>query len=220
MLCMSGAVRQLTPGSDETPVSDCRDADMTRMMAEVTTSEQRARFEALYEAHRPAVLAYCLRRTSSSDAADACAETFLVAWRRIDDLPPPPETIPYLYGIARRVLSNQLRALHRRSRLDARLHGLGVTPPPDPLTLVVQRARDREVVAAVRRLRPRDREIVMLHTWEDLPRETIAKMLGMTRAAVDQRIHRCYQRLARSLASTADRRAMDSAPVFEEGGTR
>jgi RNA polymerase sigma-70 factor (ECF subfamily) len=188
-------------------------------MAEVTTSEHHSRFEALYEAHRLAVLAYCARRTRSSDAADACAETFLVAWRRIDDLPPPPETLPYLYGIARRVLSNQLRALHRRSRLDAKLHGLGVTPPLDPLTLVVQGARNREVVAAVRRLRPKDREIVMLHTWEDLPRDVIAEMMGMTRPAIDQRIHRSYRRLARSLGSTVETSALDSPPIAQEGGT-
>jgi RNA polymerase sigma-70 factor (ECF subfamily) len=192
---------------------------MTRMMAEVTASERQARFEALYEEHRLAVLAYCVRRTNPSDAADACAETFLVAWRRIDDLPPPPETLPYLYGIARRVLSNQLRALRRRSRLDAKLHGLGVTPPPDPLTLVVQGARSREVVAAVRRLRPKDREIVMLHTWEDLPRDVIAEMMGMTRPAVDQRIHRSYRRLARSLGSAVETSALDSPPIAQEGGT-
>ena len=42
-------------------------------------------FESIYVEHRPRVLAYCMRRTRSEDAADACAETFLVAWRRIDD---------------------------------------------------------------------------------------------------------------------------------------
>ena len=31
----------------------------------------------------------------------------------------------------------------------------------------------------------------MLYAWEDLPRDTIAEMMGMTRAAIDQRIHRC-----------------------------
>jgi RNA polymerase sigma-70 factor (ECF subfamily) len=188
------------------------------MMAEVTASERRARFEALYDEHRLTVLAYCLRRTNPSDAADACAETFLVAWRRIDDVPEPPDSVAYLYGVARRVLSNHFRAFHRRSRLDAKLRELGVAPPPDPLAVVVQQAQRAEVVDAVRRLNPRDREIVMLHTWEDLSRETIAEMLGVTRAAVDQRIHRSYRRLARVLGSTVDAGLVEPPRVAEGGG--
>lgn len=164
----------------------------------VSTSKQR-RFEDLYEEHRLEVLAYCLRRLESDEAADACSETFLVAWRRLDEVPPPPETLPYLYGIARRVVSNHTRSLRRRVRLDARLSSLGVSPVPDPSAVVVQNSQHREVVAAVRRLKPKDREIVMLYAWEDLPRGTIAEMMGMTRSAIDQRIHRANQRLAQIL---------------------
>jgi RNA polymerase sigma factor (sigma-70 family) len=189
------------------------------MMQQVPSGNTRAEFESVYGEHRLRVLAYCMRRTNSADAADACAETFLVAWRRADDIPPPPKTLPYLYGIAGRVLSNQLRALHRRSRLDAKLRNLGVAPPVDPAALIVQSARDQEVAAAVQKLKPKDREIVMLHAWEDLPRDTIAAMLGMTRAAVDQRIHRSYQRLARTLEPILDTRAVNSPPIAEKGGT-
>lgn len=189
------------------------------MMEQAPTRNQRARFEAIYDEHRMRVLAYCGRRTNTADAADACAETFLVAWRRIDDIPAPPHTLPYLYGIASRVLHNQLRSLHRRSRLDAKLANLGVAPPADPLILVMQSSRDREVVAAVRRLRPKDREIVMLSAWEDLPRDAIAEMMGMTKSAIDQRIHRSYERLARILEPALETRAINSPPIAEKGGT-
>jgi RNA polymerase sigma-70 factor (ECF subfamily) len=160
-----------------------------------------------------------MRRTRSADAADACAETFLVAWRRIDDIPPPPETIPYLYGIAGRVLSNQLRSLHRRSRLDAKLRNLGVAPPAEPSALILQSSRNQEVAAALEKLKPKDREIVRLYAWEDLPRDAIAEMMGMTRAAIDQRIHRSYQRLARILEPTLETSAIKSPPIAEKGGT-
>jgi len=189
------------------------------MMQQVPSGNTRAVFESVYGEHRLRVLAYCMRRTNSADAADACAETFLVAWRRADDIPLPPKTLPYLYGIAGRVLSNQLRALHRRSRLDAKLRNLGVAPPVDPAALIVQSARDQQVAAAVQKLKPKDREIVMLYTWEDLPRDVIAETLGMTRAAVDQRIHRSYQRLARTLGPIMDTRAVNSPPIAEKGGT-
>ena len=176
-------------------------------------------FESFYKEHRLPVFAYCMRRTRSADADDACSETFLVAWRRIDDIPPPPGTLPYLYGIAGRVLSNQLRALHRRSRLDEKLRNLGVAPPVDPSTLIVQSSRDQEVVAAIHKLKPKDREILMLYAWEDLPREAIAEMMGMTRAAIDQRIHRSYQRLARILKPNSETHAIKSPPIADKGGT-
>jgi RNA polymerase sigma-70 factor (ECF subfamily) len=104
-------------------------------MNTVSSLRQR-RFEDLYETHKLEVLAYCTRRLGRIDAADACSETFLVAWRLLEDLPPPPNTLPYLYGIANRVVSNQFRSLRRRSRLDARLSALGVSVAPDPLHMV------------------------------------------------------------------------------------
>ena len=87
---------------------------------------------------------------------------------------------------------------------------------PDPSLLVVQTSRAEEIVAAVRRLTPKDREIVMLYAWEDLPRETIAQMMGMTRSALDQRIHRANQRLARMLEPQAE--PIPSPPIAQEGG--
>lgn len=165
----------------------------------VASPAKQRRFEDLYERHRLEVLAYCVRRLNADEAADACSETFLVAWRRLDEVPQQPETLPYLYGIARRVTSNHARSLRRKVRLDARLTSLGVSPVPDPSSVVVQNSQHRDVIAAVRRLKPKDREIVMLYAWEDLPRGTIAEMMGMTRSAIDQRIHRANQRLAQIL---------------------
>jgi DNA-directed RNA polymerase specialized sigma24 family protein len=57
----------------------------------------------------------------AEDAADVVAETFLVAWRRIDDLPPGREGRLWLYGVARRVCANHLRGVRRRHRLAERL---------------------------------------------------------------------------------------------------
>jgi len=48
----------------------------------------RDRFEQVYGETRQAVLAYLLRRTDSiEDAADLLSEVYLVAWRRIGNLP-------------------------------------------------------------------------------------------------------------------------------------
>jgi RNA polymerase sigma-70 factor (ECF subfamily) len=180
-------------------------------------ADQRSRFETIWDDHRLQVLAYCLRRVPGTDAEDACAETFLVIWRRLDEIPESPRTLLFIYGIARKVLSNQTRSFHRRDRLNEKLANLGVSPPVDPAHFVVQSAEDRQVAEAVRRLKPTDREIVRLDAWEDLSREEIAEVMGMTRAAVDQRIHRSYQRLSQTLEPLI--RPIHPPPVAEEGVT-
>jgi len=186
--------------------------------ATVSSESQRV-FESLYVKHRLEVLAYCTRRIGPAEALDACSETFLVASRRIDDIPEPPKALPYLYGIASKVLSNHFRALHRRSRLEARLGvlrwHLHLTRP----VLVIQNSHDEEILAAVRRLKPQDREIVMLYTWEELSRDAIAQMMGLTRAAIDKRIHRSYQHLARVLAPMLKLNPIKPPPIAKQGGT-
>src|ERR1700733_4310110 len=64
--------------------------------------ERQRRFEAAYAAHHGPVLGYVLRRTASpDDAADVLAETFLTAWRRLEDMPREPQSRLGLYGLAR-----------------------------------------------------------------------------------------------------------------------
>lgn len=168
-------------------------------MGRSRAESHRARFESIYDAYRMPVLGYCMRRVPAEDAGDACSETFLVVWRRLDEIPEDPETLPFLYGIAAKVLANQTRSVRRHTRLKAKLNSLGVTHSADPSALVLKNSQHQEVLAALQRLKPKDREIIMLYTWEDLSRETIARMMEMSKAAIDQRIHRAYKRLARIL---------------------
>ena len=82
----------------------------------MAAEERVERFTELYEESAPALLAYALRRTASSeDAADAVAETFGIAWRRFDQLPQGESSVLWLYATARRVIANQktCRIQHR-----------------------------------------------------------------------------------------------------------
>jgi RNA polymerase sigma-70 factor (ECF subfamily) len=69
-------------------------------------------------------------------------------------------------------------------------------PPPDPEEVVVRRAELDAVVEALARLKPRDRELLQLAAWEELPHADIAETLGCSVAAVDQRLHRAKGKLA------------------------
>jgi RNA polymerase sigma-70 factor (ECF subfamily) len=151
----------------------------------------------LYEQQQPDVLAYFLRRLDREDAVEATAEVFLTVWRRIDDAPGGSETRPWLFGIARNVLRNQQRTNRRIRRLVFRIAGAPVNPEPLPETVVLRRAQDREVLAALDRLRPGDREVLRLRLWEEASYDEIATVLGCTRHAAEQRYAKALRRLRR-----------------------
>ncbi|MEM9133131.1 MAG: sigma-70 family RNA polymerase sigma factor [Actinomycetota bacterium] len=152
------------------------------------------RLTEVYEAHASAVAAYVLRRAPAADAPDAVAETFMVAWRRRDVLPPEPDTLPWLYGVARRVVANQRRSDRRRSELSDRLRagfvGHGIDPPS------LDEIEDLHRVArAMKALSDDDAEILRLASWEELRPAEIATALGIGTGAVRQRLHRARRRL-------------------------
>jgi RNA polymerase sigma factor (sigma-70 family) len=163
------------------------------------TDDLRRRFEQVYVVHRAAILGYALRRTDSADdAADVIAETFLTAWRRIDDLPTGEAARPWLYGVARRVLANQRRSEHRRTALGERLRYELAAAPYDR-----EPPRGMEGVAvAFRGLGDSDREILTLAGWEGLDPGQIAVVLGCSRNAARIRLHRARRRFAAALPDT------------------
>ncbi len=155
--------------------------------------DRRRHFEEIYAANRGPVLAYLLRRTASAeDAADVLAETFLTAWRRLDDLPAGERTRLWLYGVARNVLANHQRGERRRSALTDRLHAeLSTAYQPPQYTGAAAR-----IAAALRSLPEADREVLTLASWEELDAGEIAEVLGCSRNAVRIRLHRARRRLA------------------------
>jgi RNA polymerase sigma-70 factor, ECF subfamily len=157
----------------------------------VTRDEQR--FQRIYERHYRAVLAYALRRASSADAHDVVAETFLVAWRRLASVPPSAEELPWLYAVAHRVLANQQRGQRRAHRLTARLSF-------EPGAAYDETGDTGAVVQALARLRPLDREVLLLQAWEGLSHREVACVFGCSENAVAIRLHRARTRLADELA--------------------
>jgi RNA polymerase sigma-70 factor (ECF subfamily) len=157
------------------------------------------RFDALYQQQYARVLAYCLRRSQSdADAADAAAETFAVAWRRSADLPDEP--LPWLYGVARRVLANQRRADQRRELLRERLREHA--PREDAQT--ASSRSTHPVQEAFTRLSVTDRELLALAAWEGLAPRQIAQVTNTPAALVSVRLHRAKKRLRAQLGKLPD----------------
>ncbi len=150
-------------------------------------------FSRLYREQGRAILAYALRRVEDrEDAADVVAETFLVAWRRLAEVPADPEARLWLYAVARRVIANLHRSERRRSRLGERLAEslrteLATRPAP--------RGEAAEVLRAMAGLSDEDRELLLLVSWEGLSPGEAARVLGISSLAARSRLHRARRRL-------------------------
>jgi RNA polymerase sigma factor (sigma-70 family) len=156
------------------------------------------RFEALYEALYDDLLRYALRRVAQpADAADVVAETWIVAWRRRDQMPSGDQRRLWLFGVIRRVLANQRRGQLRRNQLADRLRADLPPAVEEP-----QSGLDERVSRALGRLSPRDRDVLSMLAWEQLRPEEIAAVMGCSPAAARVRIHRARRRLRAELGRT------------------
>jgi RNA polymerase sigma factor (sigma-70 family) len=161
-------------------------------------SHAERRFRALFDTHRRLVLGYALRRVDEpADAADVVADTFLIAWRKLGDVPEGEAARAWLLGVARRVLANQRRGERRRSGLADRLAGeLAAVLPAERVS-----ERDEAVRHALARVSEEDRELLLLAGWEGLSPSEIAVATGTLAVTVRSRLHRARRRLRAELTA-------------------
>jgi RNA polymerase sigma-70 factor (ECF subfamily) len=160
------------------------------------SDERRRRFEEIYAKNCTPILGYALRRTDCGEnAADVVAETFLIAWRRIDEVPAGEQARLWLYGVARRVLANHHRGERRKSELSERLRGELAVVHRDP----EYPGQLADIAAAFRALPGADRELLALVAWEGLGNAEIAAVLGCSANAVRIRLHRARAKFARAV---------------------
>lgn len=158
------------------------------------SSGRRARLEALFDAYGKAVYAFACRRAGAADADEVVSETFLVAWRRLDDVPVP--ALPWLLGVARRCLANLSRGEARQSAVRLRL---ATTPQPVVADVADRPSVSEQTRRSLARLSPGERDAITLIAWEGLTPDEVAVALGCSRAAVYLRLHRARRRLAADL---------------------
>jgi RNA polymerase sigma factor (sigma-70 family) len=156
-------------------------------------------FGVLFDRHGEAVRAFCARRTGSMDAADDLVSmVFLEAWRRRAEVELiDSNALPWLYGIARRSMQHRWRTALRHRRA---LHRLAPAPAmPDHADEVAGRLDDERHLARLRaafeRLRPPDRDVLVLCVWQGLTYAEAAVALGVPVGTVRSRLSRARSRL-------------------------
>jgi RNA polymerase sigma-70 factor (ECF subfamily) len=152
-------------------------------------ARRRARFESLAPALIEPLRRFLARRTDAATADDVLADTLLVCWRRLDDLPEEP--LPWAYGVARNCLANAERGARRQLRVASKI---AVVDPPREAA-AGPGEDDDALGEALGRLRPDDAELLRLWAWEQLTPAEIATVLDITSNAASIRLHRAREKL-------------------------
>ena len=116
--------------------------------------------------------------------------------------PDEDKVLPWLYGIAYRVIGHQWRGRARYRKLQQRLLQAPSSVQPGPESSVLGKLGNRPFIEALGRLRHADQEILRLAAWEGLPHAKIAQALSISVSAAEQRFHRAKKRLAAEMDKT------------------
>jgi RNA polymerase sigma-70 factor (ECF subfamily) len=165
------------------------------------------RFQEIYERHRDGVTLYVRRRAAVDSVDDLVAETFLVCWRKLDQVPREP--LPWLYAVARKTLANHYRAIAPRE--------LPAGSPAEDAFLPIE--GDDVLGSAFGRLSEPDREVLRLVAWEELSLREAARALGCSYVACRVRFHRAKRRLALHLEALEEPDPAAGRRPHPEGAT-
>jgi RNA polymerase sigma-70 factor (ECF subfamily) len=174
--------------------------------------EMRGEFTRLFQEHSRAVMRFALRRFSdSSTCEDVVADTFVVAWKKMQERPAHDRELPWLYGIAFRLLSNQRRSRERRERLLSRM----IVEDDSGLDPDESNDFDTEFIGNVlAQLKDSDRELLEFVYWEKLSYREIADIVGVSENAVGIRITRARKTLRLLLPPSFD----EAASLYDKTG--
>ncbi|MBV8761267.1 MAG: sigma-70 family RNA polymerase sigma factor [Deltaproteobacteria bacterium] len=156
-------------------------------------------FEELVRAHQAAVCAtaYAMLRDRAR-SEEIAQDAFLVAWKKLPELSPPPAMPAWICGIARNLARNALRK-HREVAMS------DTTPEPAATTTPLDATLTREHIdlasRALATLSDDDREVVVLYYRADESIRAVAAALDIAEPAARKRLQRTRERLRDALSA-------------------
>ena len=135
----------------------------------------------------------------SAAAEDVVQEASIKAWRKLDRLREGAELRPWFLGIVANECRSALRSRWRRSVVALS----GDVPGEASMEMTAVTAQD--TLRVLRAMRHKDRLVVVLYFYLDLPVEEIARVAGISAAAAKARLYRAIADLRRRLAAEGDR---------------
>lgn len=171
-----------------------RSRDVTTLAAAPPVPDARPSFDALYRDNRDAVFAYVAGLLGDRHAAeDVTALAFERAFRKRGAFRPSRGTPrAWLFTIARNAALDELRRRKRTMPLLRELPDEGLVDPAADAESALRRSA---LLAALRELEPREREIVALKFWGGLTNAELARVLDVSESNAGTLLHRAMTKL-------------------------
>lgn len=153
------------------------------------------RVAALYKKYGPAIYSRCRRLLRDDVAAeDATQEVFLRVLRHIESAPNDSAALAWIYRISTNYCLNMLRD---RSRQAEPVEEIPETPGEHPEAELL----DRDLAMRLVMRAPENlRAPAVLYYWDGLEQEQVAKMLGVSRRTVINRLGEFANRARKFMA--------------------
>ena len=148
---------------------------------------------------------------SPSDADDGAQQVFMVAARRLDELPAGKERT-FLYGTARRVAANARRARRRRKEAGVELLDALGSKGAAPDELVELRRAAALLDELLEGLPEQLRRVLVLAELEDATVRTIAELEGLPEGTTASRLRRAREVFAGLLRRAVRRNPFGGEP--------
>jgi RNA polymerase sigma-70 factor (ECF subfamily) len=163
------------------------------------SADDPAAFGVLFDRYATTLYRYFVRRVGPNDADGLMGEVFRIAFeRRASFDTGRPEARPWLYGIATNLVARHRRTEARRLRATARLEARREPPEDTSQRATEAVAASRvlpEVITAIKDLPEGERDVLLLHVWEDLSYDEVATALDIPIGTVRSRLNRARGRL-------------------------
>jgi RNA polymerase sigma-70 factor (ECF subfamily) len=163
---------------------------------------------ALVARYEPRVYRFSYRLTGNADdAADVSQDTLMAMARSLKSFRGESALTTWLYTVARRFAMRRYRQRARQRSRETALEDIdnpseprlrSAAPTPEDLTVALE--RDAAINAALRRLSPSHRDVLLLRDVEGLTAPEASKVLGIGVRAVKSRLHRARLSLRATLA--------------------
>lgn len=169
-------------------------------------ARDQAAFSELYTLYFERIYRYVrLKLGTASEAEDITSIVFFNAWRTIDRFSPQRDTsfAAWLFRIARHAVIDRYRRARDTLSLDSTEEQPAITHAailPGPEALVERQIDIDELYAALRRLNPEQREVVLLRFVEGLSAREVGDIMGKHEGAVRGMQFRAIESLRRILA--------------------
>ncbi|MBM3318357.1 MAG: sigma-70 family RNA polymerase sigma factor [Candidatus Eisenbacteria bacterium] len=160
----------------------------------------REAFAPLVVRYRSRAASFALAWTGSTeDALDLSQEAFARAFRAIRRFDPARPFYPWLHRILKNLCLNHLGRAFRLREVPLIDAGEQADDAGAPDRGLEREEACRQVWEGIRRLGPRDREILILREFQHLTYAEAAVVLGIPRGTVMSRLHQARLRLRREL---------------------